>query len=177
MFRANNALISTAFAVTLSFPIFSHAQTAPLSVDKNSLAYRISMMEEQNAILESELKQLKIQAEIEQVRVGLNAGIAVVSQSEKEVEKQPVPPVIAAIQGVDGKFRATLIFEGGVVQTAGKNEVLKDGWRISEINHDGVSLVRKGEVIRPGFGRSAPVAPVTPPTAGNGAVGISPGPF
>lgn len=176
MFRVNSAFISVAFAATLSLPVFSHAQSAP-PVDTTSLAYRISVMEEQNAILESQLKQLKIQAEIEQVRSGINAGTSVVQASEKAEEKHPTPPVIAAIEGVDGKFRATFIFEGGVVQTARKNEVLKDGWRISEINHDGVSLVRKGEVIRPGFGRNAPISPVTTPAAGGGIVGSHSGPF
>lgn len=176
MFRVNNAFISAAFAATLSFPVFSHAQSAP-PIDTTSHAYRISVMEEQNAMLESELKRLKIQAEIEQVRSGIKAGASVAEASEKATEKPSTPPVVAAIEGTDGNFRATFIFEGGVVQTARKNEVLKDGWRISEINHDGVSLVRKGEVIRPGFGRNAPVSLIAPPAASGGVVGNHPGPF
>lgn len=79
---------------------------------------------------------------------------------------QPDLPVIKAITGTSHKMRATLLFSSGVeVEAVTGARDLPGGFRVAQINLEGVVLERSGERFLLGFSDRVP-----------GSVGLAPSP-
>lgn len=124
-----------------------------------SAAEQIKQINENIAVLSAQVAELEQRAKIaskkEEIRklesggMPASVGGGAMSSSGDEV------PTVRAIDGVDGKLKATLVMRnGGGVQTLSEGE--KFGvWTVHKINVSTVALARGKEIIRLNFGTDA----------------------
>ena len=134
----------------------------------NDVARQVLETNEKIALLSAQLKQLELESNIaakqrEIMEIGIEAVTSYQSMGGQsapmpQTEEMPMPPSIVSIEGIDGKLSATLIFGDRSVQIAKQGEVIKDGWNVAQITPTGVTLSRKGERVKLGFGATAGAA-------------------
>lgn len=126
----------------------------PAWAQEGSAAQQIEALTTEMAVLTAQLKKLEIEASIAQkqndlttLRAGPTTANAVASPPTVTT-----PPTIQSIEGVDDKLYATVVFRDGTTQVVRKNEVIKDGWKVTGLAATAVTLARGGEKVTIGFG-------------------------
>lgn len=124
------------------------------SVRTQVIAEEIAVMNERAASLAAELAELELMAKLAAKR----AEIAIANGTVKPADD--FIPSVVAIDGVDGKLRATLNMHGGNIVTVRGGESI-GVWKVAKIGIDSVTIQRGREVVRLGFGSYAPTPPLT----------------
>lgn len=119
-----------------------------------SAADEIRSLNEEIAILSARLKSLELEAQVRNKQKEIDQiGQPIGGEGDK---RRGNTPVVKSIEGVDGQLRATLSFGDGVTQTAQEGDPIPDGWKVSRISVNSVTLVRGNERRQLGFGSEPP---------------------
>ncbi len=127
-----------------------------------SAAEEIARMNESIALLSAQKAELELRSQVAEKKIGLDrflgAGAATMNSSETEQA-----PVVKRIEGIDGRLSASLLLGNGAQKIVKTGEKIPGGWTVAKIEVDSVSLVRRSEKIRLGFGNTpAPAASTLP---------------
>lgn len=118
-------------------------------------AKEIADINEEIAVLSAKLAEIEVRAKIatkeqEIKRIGAPSGAS--GADSKDL------PVVRSIEGVDGRLLATIATGGGSTQTVVKGDKIGE-WTVSKIDVNAVTLNRRKETVRLGFGAEPPVSP------------------
>lgn len=125
-------------------------------------------LNEQIYLLELQVERAELQRRLREAQGGPLGGASSpqpVPQAHQEMNDfgQAAPsataesstPSFVAVDGVDGRTRATLLFADGAIDVVRKNEVTRHGWTVEQISTQAVILGREGKSVRVGFNPSA----------------------
>ena len=142
------------FAVVLLTSCFAGAALA-----EGSIAVQLQRINESIALLTAQKQELELKAQV----TGKQAELARATNSDASSIDRAGQPVVRAIEGADGKLKATLAFGSGVVQTVKAGEKIYGGWVVTNISVDAVNISRGGEKVRLGYGNEPPTQATTVP--------------
>jgi len=134
-------------------------------------ADQIRSLNEAIAVQSARLSKLEVDAKIAAKEAEINK----LSKPDSTTTGMGVPlssngddvPLVRAIDGVDGKLKATLLMRnGGGVQTVKEGEKY-GAWTVKTISVGTVALVRGKEILRLNFG-TEPASSVTGPSSASG---------
>ena len=135
----------------IALPLAAFAETAE----------EIARINEDVAVLTAKLAEAEVKAKI----AAKNQEISKINAPEKKPDE--VMPVVAAIEGADGRLIATLITENGARLAVVKGDKVGK-WNVAKIDVNSVKLKRGKRVVDLGFGNIPPKPatpnPGTPPT-------------
>ena len=145
---SNKKRLVAAVALAISAGFVNAADTS---------AEQIRQINEQMAVLSARLNELELEAKIAQKKEEIRK-ISAVPESASSMGLQTGNdiPTVRAIDGVDGKLKATLLMRnGGGVQTVSEGEKF-GAWTVKTISVNMVSLAKGKETIKLNFGTEQP---------------------
>ncbi|MDB5798433.1 MAG: type pilus biosis protein PilP [Paucimonas sp.] len=120
----------------------------------NSAAEQIARINESIAILTAQKAELELRAQIAQRQAEIDkvtgshpggpGGAAAAAGNALGL------PVVRSIEGMDGRLRAVLAFNGGMLQTVRQGEKIAGDWTVSDISTGSITLTRGREIVRLG---------------------------
>jgi len=130
---------------------------ASAALAEQTIAEQLHRINESIALLTAQKQELELKAQV----TSKQSEIALISNSDASNIDRAGHPVVRAIEGADGKLKATLAFGSGVQQTVKTGEKIYGGWTVTNIAVDAVSITRGSEKVRLGYGSEPPVQPGT----------------
>jgi len=126
-------------------------------------AAQVMRLNEEIQALQMELKRVELQAQIAAKKAemapkpsSLPAGMGGASLPPPVPGggvRGPSSPVVTGLEGVDGKLRATVAFEGEGAMVVAEGDILPTGWRVVRITESSVIVGRDKERKSLPFGR------------------------
>lgn len=132
---------------------------AGTALAEGSIAEQLQKINESIALLTAQKQELELRAQV----TGKQAEIARANNSDASSIDRAGQPVVRAIEGADGKLKATLAFGSGVQQTVKAGEKIYGGWVVTNIAVDAVSISRGSEKVRLGYGNEPPAQTTSVP--------------
>lgn len=130
-----------------------------------SVAEEVAKLNESIVLLKAQKQALEIQLEIANKQNELRQ-LGGTSTTNPVAD---VLPVVRGIEGVDGRFVATLSFGNGMQQRVKAGEKIHGNWTVAQIDVGSVTLLRGSERVRLSFGIDPP------PSAAAGGANALPG--
>lgn len=115
---------------------------------KSATAEQIANINERLAVLSAQLAEIEMQAKIAEKQAELNKAKnpAMPSSYSDSFE-----PSVDYIDGVDGKYKASLYVQGGKTQSVRVGDKV-GGWTVKQIKMDSVTVQKGKETLYLGFG-------------------------
>lgn len=148
-----NNKLKLALVSALIFPLGALADTAVTQniskalTQTNPAAERIAQINERLAILSAELAELEMQSKIVEKRSEISKN----SNSAQSSFADEFVPSVDFIDGIDGKYKASLFVQGGNTQSVRVGDKV-GAWKVKEIKMDSVTVQKDKTVLRLGFG-------------------------
>jgi|GEM_PF-4154127 type IV pilus biogenesis protein PilP len=149
-----NKKLKLALAAALTFPVIAFADPAITQDSSKALtpynpaAERIAQINERLAILSAELAELEMKSKIVEKRAEISKNT---NPSIQSAYSEGFVPSVDFIDGIDGKYKASLYVQGGNTQSVRVGDKV-GAWKVKEIKMDSVTVQKDKEVIRLGFG-------------------------
>lgn len=148
-----NKKLHLLIVATLSLPAIAHA-VEPVGQEIKSpqmhsaAAEQIANINERLAVLSAQLAEIEMQAKIAEKQTELNKAR---NPTVPSLYSDSYIPSVDYIDGVDGKYKASLYIQGGNTQLVRVGEKV-GAWTVKQIKMDSVTVQKGKEVVYLGFG-------------------------
>ena len=142
------ALIAAAFIPAVAFAEEPTAQNQKSPQVHNQAAVQIADINERLALLTAQLAELEMKTKIADKQVELSKAI---NPSTPSMYSDNYVPSVDFIDGVDGKYKASLFVQGGNTQSVRVGDKV-GAWKVKEIKMDSVTVQKGKEIVYLGFG-------------------------